>query len=113
MRKTIISLVILVALFLAWSAWPFFGLYDLARAAQAGDAAKIEQRVNFPALRNSLSGQIVQTHARLTGTRLDRAGLMIGVASALADPFIEKLLTPAALAEFLQGGWPKAILADR
>ena len=113
MKKIIASVVILVGLFVAWSAWPFIGLYDLARGAQAGDLRKIEERVDFPALRRSLSSQIITTHARLTGLRLDRYGLMVGVGAALADPFIEKLLTPVALAEFLKGGWPESVLADR
>ena len=67
MRKTVAAIVVLVMLGLGCCAWPFVGLYDLAGAAQSGDVAKIEQRVDFAALGRSLSGQIVQTYARLTG----------------------------------------------
>jgi len=113
MKKTIATLVILFVLWVVLSAWPFVALYDFLRAAQAGDAAKIESQVDFPALRRSLAGQVMQTYARLSGMRVDRGGLMVGVASAFADPFIEKLVSPAALAELLRTGWPKALLADR
>ena len=113
MKKIIASIAVVFALWVAYSAWPFFALYDFVRAAQAADVAKIEQRVDFPELRRSLSSQIIQAYARLTGTKLDTGGLMVGLASAFADPFIERLLSPETLAELLKNGWPKAMLADR
>ena len=112
MRKAVAAIVILVVLGLGWCAWPFVGLYDLAGAAQSGDVAKIEQRVDFAALGRSLSGQIVQTYARLTGLPIERGSLIAGVASAVADPFVARLVTRVALAEFLQNGWPKTVLGD-
>lgn len=113
MKKTIAALLILFAVWLAWSAWPFLALYDLVRAAQAADAGRIEQRVDFPELRRSLSSQMVQAYARVTGKKLDGGGLMMGVASAFADPFIEKLLSPQALTDMLKNGWPREIIAER
>lgn len=113
MKKIIATIIVLVAIWVALSAWPFVALYDFVRAAQAGDAAKLEQMVDFPALRRSLAGQVVTAYARISGTKLDRGGLMVGVASAFADPFIEKLISPAMLAELLRSGWPKAMLAER
>ena len=82
-----------------WFAWPFVGLHDLARAAQSGDIARIEQRVDFAALGRSLSGQIVQTYAELAGVPVVRGGLIAGIASAVADPMIARLLSRIALAE--------------
>ena len=76
MRKTFVALAVIAALFVAWSAWPFLGLYDLARAAQSGDIMRIEQRVDFPALGRSLSGQIVGTYARLAGLPVERGVLL-------------------------------------
>jgi len=112
MRKTIFAILILVLALLGWSAWPFVGLYDLARAAQSGDVARIEQRVDFAALGRSFSGQIVQSYARLAGVPVDRGSLIAGLASAVADPIVARLLTRAALAELLQNGWPKTVLGD-
>ena len=112
MRKAVAAIAILIILWLGWSAWPFFALYDLARAAQSGDIVKIEQRVDFAALGRSLSGQIVQTYARLAGVPIDRGSLIAGLASAVADPIVARLLTRVALAEFLRKGWPTEVLGD-
>jgi hypothetical protein len=112
MRKTIVALVVLIPLWLGYLIWPFASLFAVVRAAQAADSAAIAQHVNFPALRRSLAGQIIDTYARLTGTRLDRAGITVGVASSFADPLLEKLLAPATLAELLRSGWPKSVLAE-
>jgi len=112
MRKTVAAILVLVVLFLAWSAWPFFGVYALARAVQSGDIAKIEERVDYPALSRSLSGQVLATYARLTGLPLDR-GLIGNLASALADPLVTKIVSRLALAQFLQNGWPTPVLGDR
>src|SRR5437763_8377131 len=112
MRRTIIAIVIVALAGIGWCAWPIVGLYDLARAAQSRDLVKIEQRVDFAALGRSLSGQIVQTYARLAGLPVERGSLIAGLASAVADPIIARLLTRAALAELLQNGWPKAVLGE-
>jgi hypothetical protein len=112
MRKTIVATVVLIGLWLGYVAWPFAALYTVVRAAQAADSATLARHVNFPALRRSLAGQIVDAYARLTGTRLDRAGITVGIAASFADPLIEKLLAPATLSELLRSGWPKAVLAE-
>jgi hypothetical protein len=112
MRKIIAAIIVLVVLFLAWSAWPFFGLYALARAVQSGDIAKIEERVDYAALGRSLSGQILATYARQTGLPLDR-GLVGGLATAIADPLVTRIVSRLALAQFLQNGWPTPVLGDR
>ena len=113
MKKTIAAIVILFAVWFAWSAWPFLALYDLARAAQTANVAAVERGVDFPALRRSLSGQIIQAYARVTGKKVDGGGLMVGIASAFADPFVEKMLSPQALTDLLQNGWPREMLAER
>lgn len=113
MKKTIATIIILFAVWFAWSAWPFLALYDLVRAAQAADTAAIERRVDFPELRRSLSSQIFQAYARLSGRKIDGGGVMVGIASAFADPFVEKLLSPQALTDLLKNGWPHDMLADR
>jgi len=112
MRKVVAVILVLVVLFLAWSAWPFFGVYALARAVQSGDIERIEERVDYPALGQSLSGQVLATYARLTGVPLDR-GLVGSVATALANPMVTKLVSRAVLARFLQNGWPTPVLGDR
>jgi hypothetical protein len=113
MRKIVVAALAFVALCAAYVAWPFASLYEVVGAAQAGDAARIEQRVDFPSLRRSLVAQLVEAHARLNGKRLDRSGLTVGIASDFASPLVEKLVSPATLAEIMRNGWPRQILADK
>src|SRR5205085_12702481 len=93
-------------------AWPLAALSDLARAAQSRDVARIEQRVDFAALGRSLSGQILETYSRLAGLPVERGTLIAGLASAIADPIIARLLTRVTLAQLLENGWPKNVLGD-
>lgn len=112
MRKTIIAILVIIVALLGWFAWPLFGVYSLARAVQARDVAKIEQRVDFASLGRSLSAQLVQTYARIAGIPIERGSLVAGLASAVADPLVARLLTRVALGEFLQQGWPRSALGD-
>jgi hypothetical protein len=112
MRKTIAAVAILVALCLAYIVWPFASLASVVRAARAGDLATIERRVDWPALRRSLAGQIVTTYARLNGIRLDRAGLTVGAVTSFMDPFIEKLTLPENIGALMRSGWPSGMLSD-
>jgi len=113
MRKIVVAALAFLALCGAYVAWPFASLYEVVRAAQAGDAARIEQRVDFPALRRSLVAQLIEAHARLSGKRLDRSGLTVGIASGFASPLVEQLVSPATLAEIMRNGWPSKMLADK
>ena len=113
MRKTVVAVLAFLALCVAYVAWPFASLYEVVRAAQAGDAARIAQRVDFVALRRSLVAQLIEVHARLNGKRLDRSGFTVGIASSFADPLVEQLISPATLAEIMRNGWPRHMLADK
>jgi hypothetical protein len=112
MRKAIVAIAIVIAVCLFYVVWPFASLISVVRAARAGDVAKIEQRVDWPALRRSLAGQIVATYARLNGVRLDRAGLTVAAVTSFMDPFIEKLTLPENISELMRNGWPKSVLPE-
>lgn len=112
MRKVIVTIFVLVLLWLGWSVWPFFGFYDFARAVRAGDIGRIETQVDYPALGGSLRAQILETYVRLSGAPVDR-GLMLGIAAAIADPLIARLVSRVALRELLQKGWPDDVLGDK
>lgn len=111
-RKTLAAIFVLILLWLGWSAWPLLGLYDLAAAVRSGDVDRIEARVDYPALGRSLSGQILETYVRLSGAPIDRS-LVMGLASAVADPLVARLLARAAVGQFLKNGWPKEVLGDK
>ena len=99
-------------LFLAWLVFlasPFVALYDLSRAVEAKDLARIGERVNFNALRVSLSRQILGAFVdgRDLGD-LDRQ-FAIGAGAAILNPVVVELATPEALVDLLEDGWPQQV----
>jgi len=113
MRKTIVVSLVLLLLFLAGAIWPFAAIYDIALKAEAGDAAGLSERIDFRAVRRSLVRQIIAAYFRLTKIKVDPTGFTTALAGSIADPIVEKLISPAALTELLRNGWPAAALSDR
>ena len=109
------SIPLLVAL--AWFAYtltPFWSLYGLAQAVQAGDSAEVGRRINFRTLRLSLARQIT------AAARADGAGAvgsaeprerqrLADAAAALALPVTEALVTPKTVVDLLDDGWPQGL----
>lgn len=97
-------------LFLAWAIFmvsPFVALYDLSKAVEAKDIDRITERVNFNALRNSLSRQILGEYMKdqdLEGAERD---LATEAGAAILNPVVEQLVTPQALIDLLEDGWPE------
>ncbi|MBF9232044.1 DUF2939 domain-containing protein [Microvirga alba] len=98
-------------LFLAWALFimsPFVALYDLAKSVEARDIARIEERVNFRALRTSLSRQILNDYLKMSDEQPELSLLnnqtAANVGSVALDPLIENLVTPHALVDFLNEG---------
>lgn len=101
-------------LFLAWAIFmvsPFVALYSLAKAVEARDVALIRERVNFPALRISLTKQLVSDYllAAGRGKALDGFDRQVasGIGATLADPLVAELVTPEALIDLLEDGRPQ------
>jgi hypothetical protein len=113
MRKTLIGLAVLGALCLAYVVWPFASLYGAVQAARANDAAAIARRIDAPALRRSLTAQLIETYARITGRTSGRSGLMASVAASFTDPLVEKLITAASITELMRSGWTVPLLGER
>ena len=115
MRLTI-GVVAVLFLWLAYTAWPFVVVYRLASAVQARDVATVSQKIDFDALRASLTTQIVATYLRLTG-KTGRPGSILeqfatGVAASVADPLVAKLISPGALLELLQNGTAPGVFSN-
>src|SRR4051812_41075790 len=104
-----------IGLGLAWLVFlasPFVALHGLGRAVETRDVEAVRARVNFRALRLSLLKQVI-------GAYLDeRAGRALGpaerqlaadVGATAADPIVAQLLTPEAIIELLNEGWPKGL----
>jgi len=117
MRWTIRTLVVIVILGVAYASWPFFALHGLVGAVQTRDIHAVAQRVNFPAVRQSLTEQIVETYLRLTGkdARLGQfgRGMAVSALTSIADPVVAQLISAEALVELLNSGWPTTVLPDR
>ena len=117
MRLTLSTIAAVAVLVVAWAAWPFFALYDLANAVQERDPAAVTRRVNFPAVRQSLTEQIVVTYLHLTGrdARLGQIGrgLAVGAVTSIADPIVARLISAETLIELLNSGWPTSVLPDQ
>jgi hypothetical protein len=101
--RTFLALIVLWALYIAS---PFVALYRFAKAVEAKDLAAIEERVNFRALRTSLTSQLITEYLIATGREGELKGsrrqAAVGIGATVADPLIAQYLTPAALAGFLE-----------
>ena len=103
-------------LFLAWAIFmvsPFVALYDLAKAVETRDVARIENRINFRAVRTSVSRQIIGDYLHTPEGR-DKLGGIDGRAAANAgavavNPMVEQLITTQALIDLLDDGWPQQV----
>lgn len=98
-------------LFLAWTlfiASPFVALYDLAKAIEVRNITRIDERVNFHALRTSLSRQIVDDYMKTPDGQLELTDihrqLAADAGAKVFTPLIEELMTPHALADLLEAG---------
>ena len=116
MRTTIVISAALVFLWLAYAISPFFGVYNLLRVVQDRDVAELSARVDFPALRKSLTAQIVRTYLTITG-KIGQTGSIVeqfavAAGSSLAEPMVAKLVSPEALLELLQNGGPSNVFAE-
>jgi len=110
MRSLWIGIAVFLVLWLGYAAGPFLAVYRLVDAVQARDVAALTERVDFPALRASLTAQIVRTYLRITG-KAGRPGSLleqfaVGIGASMADPIVTKLITPEALLDLLQNGRP-------
>jgi hypothetical protein len=106
MRWTLRIIVLVALLWIGYAAWPFWAVYDFATAVERRDGGAVADRVNFPAVRQSLSEQIMLAYLQLTGkdARLGQFGRGIAVAAAasMADPIVAKFVSAEALIDLLR-----------
>jgi hypothetical protein len=111
MRKSLIALAVLAVCWIAYVASPFLALYHMVHAIETRDAQALSRDINFVQLRNSLSGQIVEAYVRRAGIQLSPlAQSVVGSALAIADPIVDKLISPEAVATLMAAGWPTTVL---
>jgi hypothetical protein len=115
MLVTLVVVVVLIALAFAYAS-PYIALGRLKRAADARDAATVNQYVDFPAFRESLKEQLGgllkrRLGAESHGNPLAALGAMIGV--ALIGPLVDAYATPDGVAALLNGMPPRGEPGER
>ena len=83
---------------------PFIALRRISIAVETRDAVALTERTDFPAVRRSLTKQIVATYLKLTGKKLPLGAIGRGFAFSVADPVVARLMTVTALLYLLQKG---------
>jgi hypothetical protein len=116
MRTTIAICAALFFLWLAYAISPFLSVYSLLRVVQDHDVAELSARVDFAALRKSLTAQIVRTYLTISG-KIGQTGSIVeqfavAAGSSLAEPLVAKLVNPEALLELLQKGGSSNVFAE-
>jgi hypothetical protein len=101
----------LIVLVLGYLIWPAAGFYRLASAVEAMDAKALSKRVDFPALRKSLSRQIVETYIELAGRKqrkrkisLIEESVALSVGRSLAQALVVALVHEETLLDLLVKG---------
>jgi len=105
------SLVALAVLWLAYAASPYWALYDLSGAIQARDVEDVTRRVNFRALRISLAKQLVTSYlAAAKRGEVKGQNEVAALGTSVADPILMHLVTPQAVIDILNDGWPESLI---
>lgn len=111
MKKLVLialAVMVLFALVVGGSAYLYFtphlALRELEGAARRGDTRALTQRVDFPALRESVKAQL---RARIDQAAAQNphplAALGSALAGAFSDPAVDAMVTPENLARMLRG----------
>ena len=113
MRKTIATVVILVLVWIGYTAWPLYDLLVLVHAMETRDVGTVTRHVYFDAVRVSLTQQVVAAYVRRTRINISPfAQSMAAGALGIANPIVEKLISPEALSELIGIGWPVTVGSD-
>jgi len=108
MRKYLLIIVVLIIAAAAYVAWPFYGLYRIADAVETRDVAALGERVDLPAVRQSIIFQAL-SEATQGDERLERYGAIgrqvaVNVATQAIDARLADVVTLEVIATLLAGG---------
>lgn len=107
MRKLLILLLLGALVFGGWYVGsPLWAMHQLSQAAESADPAALDERVDYPALRQSLKDelrtQIKDSMGDTAPDALEDFGVV--VAMGLADPAVDALVTPERTATLIRTG---------
>lgn len=115
MRRTGLTLLVLAVVAAAYSVWPFIALFELVEAVRARNLPAVAERIDVNALSRSLAQQVMQGYARVSGAPASplTQQLVFSLGYGLADPIVQKMVTPDSVSDLLQVGWPIAVLGRK
>jgi Protein of unknown function (DUF2939) len=111
MRRALLTVAVLGLAWTGYMAWPVYDLLVLVRAIETRDVESVVRHVYFDAVRMSLTNQVVDAYVRRTGIQIGPLRRNIA-AAAIANPVVEKLISPEALSQLLTVGWPVTVVPD-
>jgi hypothetical protein len=108
-RSSLSTLLVLAVLFAG--VWLFFTPYlamnKLQKAAREGDEQAMAELVDFPALRESVKGNVRSAVAGSVGRERNPIGVLGGIlAGAVAGPVVDAVVTPQGIAALTEGERP-------
>ena len=114
MMKKIVALV-LVMMGGGFYATPYIALHNMQQAAQAKDAAALNEYIDYPAVKESLKLSMNSEMSKAllknkTDSGMNAFATMF--AAAFVNPMIDIVVTPDNMAMMLQADMPKAIDTD-
>ena len=113
MRKTIATVVTLVLVWIGYTAWPLYDLWVLVHAMETHDVGTVTRLVYFDAVRVSLTNQVMAAYVRRTRINISPFAQSVAAgALGIANPIVQKLISPEALSELLGTGWPVTVGSD-
>src|SRR5262245_60004974 len=113
MRKTVAALIVIGIIWIGYTAWPLYDVSVLVHAIGTRDVATVTRYVYFDAVRKSITSQVVTAYTRRTGAHISPLAQSVAAAAlGIANPVVNKLISPDALSELLAVGWPVAVAPD-
>jgi hypothetical protein len=113
MRRTTLTVAVLALVWIGYITWPIYDLLVLIRAVETRDIGTVTRRIYFDAVRISLTNQVIDAYTRRTGVEISPFARSFASAGlAIADPVVQKLISPEALSQLLTIGWPVTAVPD-
>ena len=108
-RSSFSTLVVLAAILAGvWLYFtPYLALRQLQKAAERGDEQAMAELVDFPALRESVKGNVRSAVEHSVGRGRNPIGMLGGIlAGAVAGPVVDAVVTPQGIAALTEGERP-------
>lgn len=111
MRNPVVIIISIVAVIAFAGGWfystPWFAMSGLRDAARDGDKAELSQRIDFPALRESLKVQLtkqIEDEAARSASPLEVSAAGSGLAKTFVEGMVDSVITPDSMASLLVSG---------